>query len=69
MDNPTAGIPLGISDPVLVRDLARLLGQKPFVVIGDLMKLGRPASANHRIDFKTAAEVARHYGFDPHPLP
>src|SRR5262249_4004256 len=39
-----------IKPPIIVRDLAEHLKQKPFVVIGDLMKLGVFATVNQAID-------------------
>ncbi len=46
-----------------VRQLAALLGQKPFQIIGDIMLLGVFATADSMIDFKTISEVARMHGF------
>ena len=46
-----------------VRQLAALLGQKPFQIIGDLMQLGIFAKANSLLDFKAISEVARMHGF------
>jgi hypothetical protein len=46
-----------------VKKLAALLGQKPFVIVGDLMKLGMFATVDFLLDFKTISKVARMHGF------
>lgn len=46
-----------------VRKLADLLGQKPFQIIGELMKMGMFATVDFLLDFKTISKVARMYGF------
>jgi translation initiation factor IF-2 len=52
-----------IKPPIVVRDLADQLKQKPFVVIGDLMKLGVFATVNQAIDETTAQKVCAIHGF------
>jgi translation initiation factor IF-2 len=52
-----------IKPPIVVRDLAEQLKQKPFIIIGDLMKLGVFANVNQAIDDKTAAQICAKYGF------
>jgi translation initiation factor IF-2 len=52
-----------IKPPIVVRDLAEQLKQKPFVVIGDLMKLGVFATVNQAIDEATAEKVCALHGF------
>jgi translation initiation factor IF-2 len=52
-----------IKPPIVVRDLAEQLKQKPFVVIGDLMKLGVFATVNQAIDEPTAEKVCALHGF------
>jgi translation initiation factor IF-2 len=52
-----------IKPPIVVRDLAEQLKQKPFVVIGDLMKLGVFATVNQAIDEATAQRVCALHGF------
>lgn len=47
-----------------VGELAELLGQKPFMIIGDLMKLGVFATIHQVIDFKVISQVAKRYGFE-----
>jgi hypothetical protein len=54
---------IDIPDPIVVRDLASALRQKPFVIMGDLMKAGQFANANQTVSFDIASEVARKYGF------
>lgn len=48
-----------------VKELAALLGQKTFQIIGDLMQLelGMFATPDFLLDFKTISKVARMYGF------
>lgn len=45
-----------------VRKLAALLGKKPFVIIGDLMKVGVFSTADFLLDFDTISRIARQYG-------
>ncbi|HWD92391.1 MAG TPA: translation initiation factor IF-2 [Verrucomicrobiae bacterium] len=52
-----------IKPPIVVRDLAEQMKQKPFVVIGDLMKLGVFATVNQAIDEATAQKVCALHGF------
>ena len=52
-----------IKPPIVVRDLADQLKQKPFVIIGDLMKLGVFATVNQAIDEATAQKVCALHGF------
>ena len=52
-----------IKPPIVVRDLAEQLKQKPFVIIGDLMKLGVFATVNQAIDESTAQRVCALHGF------
>jgi translation initiation factor IF-2 len=54
---------VGIPDPIVVRDLASILGKKPFQVIADLMELGEFVHANTTISFATASKVAKKHGF------
>ena len=46
-----------------VQRLTALLGQKPFQIIADLMKIGVFATLNSLLDFKTISKVARMHGF------
>jgi len=52
-----------IKPPIIVRDLAEQLKQKPFIVIGDLMKMGVFATVNQAIDEGTAQKVCAIHGF------
>lgn len=52
-----------IKPPIIVRDLANALKQKPFIIIGDLMKLGVFATVNQAIDEKIAQQICAKYGF------
>ncbi|MCW5551165.1 MAG: translation initiation factor IF-2 [Verrucomicrobiae bacterium] len=52
-----------IKPPIVVRELADQLKQKPFKVIADLMELGVFATVNQAIDEKIAQQVCAKYGF------
>ena len=52
-----------IKPPIIVRDLAEQLKQKPFVIIGDLMKLGFFYTVNQAIDEATAEKVCALHGY------
>ncbi len=54
---------ISIKPPIVVRDLAEQLKQKPFIIIGDLMKLGVFANVNQAIDETTAQKVCANYGY------
>jgi translation initiation factor IF-2 len=54
---------ISIKPPIIVRDLAEQLKQKPFIIIGDLMKLGVFANVNQAIDESTAQKICANYGF------
>jgi translation initiation factor IF-2 len=54
---------ISIKPPIVVRDLAEQLKQKPFIIIGDLMKLGVFANVNQAIDETTAQKICANYGF------
>jgi len=43
--------------------LAALLGQKPYLIIADLMELGIFANVTELLDFEAISKVARKYGF------
>lgn len=51
-----------IKPPIVVRELAEQLKQKPFKVIADLMELGVFANVNQAIDEKVAVQVCAKYG-------
>jgi translation initiation factor IF-2 len=60
---PETGEIITIKPPIVVRDLANALKQKPFIIIGDLMKLGVFATVNQAIDEKIARQICAKYGF------
>ncbi|TAL03725.1 MAG: translation initiation factor IF-2, partial [Verrucomicrobia bacterium] len=51
-----------IKPPIMVRELADALKQKPFKIIADLMEAGVFATVNQAIDEKVAAQVCAKYG-------
>lgn len=52
-----------IKPPIVVRELAEQLKQKPFKIIADLMEVGVFANVNQAIDEKIAVQVCAKYGF------
>ncbi len=54
---------ISIKPPIVVRELAEQLKQKPFKVIADLMELGVFASVNQSIEEPIAQKVCAKYGF------
>ena len=52
-----------IKPPIVVRELAEQLKQKPFKVIADLMEAGVFANVNQAIDEQFAIQVCAKYGF------
>ena len=52
-----------IKPPIVVRDLAEQLKQKPFKIIADLMESGVFASVNQAIDDKVARSICVKYGY------
>jgi translation initiation factor IF-2 len=52
-----------IKPPIVVRELADQLKQKPFKIIADLMEVGVFANVNQAIDETTAQKVCAKYGF------
>ena len=52
-----------IKPPIVVRDLAEQLKQRPFKIIADLMELGVLASVNQAIDEKEAQRICAKYGY------
>lgn len=51
-----------IKPPIVVRELAEQLKQKPFKIIADLMEVGVFANVNQAIDEKIAVQVCAKYG-------
>ena len=60
---PSTGEVILHKGPIVVRELAEKLGQKPFKIIADLMGLGVFANVNQMIDEQTAQRVCATYGF------
>jgi translation initiation factor IF-2 len=60
---PTTGEIIVIKPPIVVRELATQLKQKPFKIIADLMELGVFANVNQAIDEKIAQQLCAKYGF------
>jgi len=54
---------ISIKPPIVVRDLAEQLKQKPFKIIADLMEAGVFKSVNQAIDEKLAQMICAKYGF------
>ena len=54
---------ISIKPPIVVRELAEHLKQKPFKIIADLMQLGVFATVNQAIDESVAQRVCATYGF------
>jgi translation initiation factor IF-2 len=52
-----------LKPPIVVRELADHLKQKPFKVIADLMELGVFANVNQAIDERIAQQICAKYGF------
>jgi translation initiation factor IF-2 len=52
-----------IKPPIVVRELAEQLKQKPFKIIADLMEAGVFANVNQAIDEKIAMQICAKYGF------
>ena len=52
-----------VPDYIEVRELAGLLGLKPFQVVAELLELRIFKFANELLDFSTAATIARQHGF------
>ncbi|MGA3285706.1 MAG: translation initiation factor IF-2, partial [Verrucomicrobiota bacterium] len=60
---PTSAEVIVIKPPIVVRELAAQLKQKPFKIIADLMELGVFANVNQAIDEKIAQQLCAKYGF------
>ncbi len=54
---------LMVSEPTTVKQLAALLGEKPFKIIADAMELGVFATVNQTLSFEAISRIARKYGF------
>lgn len=51
-----------LPDRIELKELAGLLGLKPFKVVGDLIAMGHFAHVTDQIDFRMAATVAKKHG-------
>jgi translation initiation factor IF-2 len=60
---PASAEVIVIKPPIVVRELAAQLKQKPFKIIADLMELGVFANVNQAIDEKIAQQLCAKYGF------
>jgi len=54
---------ISIKPPIVVRELAEQLKQKPFKIIADLMGVGVFATVNQAIDESVAEKICANYGF------
>jgi translation initiation factor IF-2 len=54
---------LMLKGPVVVRDLAELLGVRPNQLIAELMRMSVLASINERIEIRDASRIAEKHGF------
>ncbi len=60
---PTTGTLIHLKPPVVIRELAEKIGQKPFSVIASLMEMGIFATVNQAIDELAAQKVCAKFGF------
>src|ERR1019366_2220041 len=60
---PATGEIIIIKPPIIVRELATQLKQKPFKIIADLMGLGVFATVNQAVDEKITQQLCAKYGF------
>jgi translation initiation factor IF-2 len=63
-DESPEGRHIDIPDPVILKELATALGQRPFRIVADVLELGRLLFAGDPVDFQTASKVAKKYGFE-----
>ena len=68
LDPAGSGPRIFVPDYLEVRELAELLGLKPFQVVADLMELRLFKHADEWVDFATAANIARKHGFSAERL-
>ena len=52
-----------IPDPITTKELARVLHQKPFKIVADLMQIGVFATVDSALPLDAVAKVARRYGY------
>ena len=53
-----------IPNPIMVKDLAEKLGQRPFRVVADLMELGYMKFAGDPGRVRDRTKVAKKYGYE-----
>ena len=53
-----------IPDPITVKELAEALGQRPFRLVADWMKLGQMKFEGDQVEFDMASRIAQKYGFE-----
>lgn len=58
-----------ISEPILVNQLAAILGQDVPRIVADLMQIGVFAKTDQRLDFDAVSKVARKYGLTAKQMP
>ena len=63
LDPGEPGKRIFVPDYIEIRDLAELLGVKPFKVVAEVMELRIFKHADEFIDFSTAAKIATKHGF------
>ena len=61
-DSPE-GRSIELPDPIVLKDLASALGQRPFNIVADVMESGQFKSLGDFLEFDVAARVAKKYGF------
>jgi translation initiation factor IF-2 len=65
LDEPSPeGRHICIPDPVILKELAAALGQRPFKIVVNAMELGRFSSPNDELDFDFAARIAKKHGIE-----
>ena len=63
LDPGQPGDRIFVSDYIEVKELAGLLGLKPYKVVADVLALGIFKHADELIDFSTAATIGGRHGF------
>lgn len=63
LDPGDPGQRIFVPDYIEVRDLAELLGFKPFKVVAELLAMRIFKHADELVDFRTAASIANKHGF------
>jgi hypothetical protein len=63
LDPGEPGKRIFVADYIEVRELAKLLGSRPFRVVAELLELRIFKHADEWIDFPTAAAIANQHGF------